>query len=148
MKLVDAIVFSASIAGMLDIAATGLLRRAQGTRFSVLLKFVASGVLGQRAFDGGLGFAFLGLFIHFLFATLWAGIYALISRGATNPAVHPWLYGALYGAAVHIIMSCIFVPLSRAAKRPFTWNSWLTQLAIHIAFVGIPIAVVQASSMQ
>jgi hypothetical protein len=141
---VDAIALSAGVAGLLDIVAAGIQRRAQGMRFRALLQFVASGALGNRAFEGGSSTAWLGLFFHFVFATLWAGIYFIASQSMQGMLERPWLWGALYGVIVHIIMSRVVVPISRTAKRSFSWTAWLTQLVIHIACVGIPIAVVQA----
>jgi len=53
---------------------------------------------------------------------------------------HPLLRGVPYGLVVHLVMSRIVVPLSRVAKRTFAWSAWLTQLAIHIVCVGLPIS--------
>jgi len=52
--------------------------------------------------------------------------------------------GIVFGIVVHPVMSRVVVPLSRAAKRPFTWKAWLTQLVIHVVCVGLPIALVQS----
>lgn len=139
-----AIALSALIAGTLDIAATGSLMRAQGTPFRRLLQFVASGALGPSALEGGSGTAIAGLALHFGVAGIWALIYFTLADRWPALGALPVLSGALYGAVVHVLMSRIVVPLSRAAKRPFSWKAWLTQLAIHIVCVGIPIAWVQS----
>jgi len=138
-----AVLLSALLAGTLDIAATGSLMRAQGTPIRRLLQFVASGALGASAFEGGIGTAIAGLALHFVVAGIWALIYFTIADRWPSLGALPVLSGALYGAAVHVLMSRIVVPLSRAAKRPFSWKAWLTQLAIHIICVGIPIAWLQ-----
>jgi uncharacterized membrane protein YagU involved in acid resistance len=138
-----AIVLSALLAGTLDITATGSLMRAQGTPFRRLLQFVASAALGPSAFEGGVGTAIAGLTLHFVVAGIWALIYFTIADRWPLLIALPVLSGALFGAAVHVLMSLIVVPLSRAAKRPFSWKAWLTQLAIHIVCVGIPIAWLQ-----
>jgi uncharacterized membrane protein YagU involved in acid resistance len=114
----------------------------------MLLQFVASGALGNRAFEGGLRTASLGLFFHFVVAFVWASIYFFLSKSAPELLEHPWLFGALYGIFVHLMMSRVIVPMSRAPKRPFTWSAWLTQLAIHMTFVGVPIATVQAAVLR
>jgi hypothetical protein len=62
MTTVESIALSAGIAGVLDIAATGTVARTQGVPFQRLLQFVASGMLGSRAFEGGGSAA--GLHIH------------------------------------------------------------------------------------
>lgn len=52
-----------------------------------------------------------------------------------------WLVGGLlYGVAVHLAMSRLVVPLSAAPKREFSAKAFLTQLVIHMFFVGLPIA--------
>ena len=48
--------------------------------------------------------------------------------------------GTIYGAVVHVVMSRIVLPLSAAPKRVFSAKAFLIQLAIHICFVGLPIA--------
>jgi uncharacterized membrane protein YagU involved in acid resistance len=143
MGVLEVILFSGGAAGVLDIAATGILRRVQGMRFQALLQFIASGALGNRAFTGGLSTAGLGLVFHFAFAAFWAGVYFWLSHFFREVFERPWLFGALYGVAVHMVMSQVVMPLSRTAKRPFAWTAWLTQLAIHILCVGIPIAIMQ-----
>jgi uncharacterized membrane protein YagU involved in acid resistance len=48
--------------------------------------------------------------------------------------------GALYGVAVYFFMNRIVVPLSAAAKRPFSMNLMIVGLVIHIFCVGLPIS--------
>src|ERR1700744_5076609 len=111
-----AIVFSALLAGTLDIAATGSLMRAQGTPFRRLLQFVASGALGPSAFEGGVGTAIAGLALHFGVAGIWAVIYFTFVDRWPGLSARPVLSGALYGVAFRVVRSRIVVPLSRAAK--------------------------------
>jgi hypothetical protein len=54
---------------------------------------------------------------------------------------HPLLGGVLYGAALHLVMNRIVVPLS-AAAIPFSAKAFLAQLVIHILSVGLPMALV------
>ncbi len=114
-----------------------------GHPFRRLLQFVASGALGPSAFEGGIGTAIAGLALHFVVAGIWAAIYFTLADRWPLLGALPVLSGALYGVAIHVLMSRIVVPLSRAAKRPFSWKAWFTQLAIHIVCVGIPIAWMQ-----
>jgi hypothetical protein len=143
MTTVESIALSAGIAGVLDIAATGTVMRTQGVPFQKLLQFVASGMLGSRAFEGGGSTAAIGIVLHFLIAAAWAVNYFVLTSRVQTMLALPWAFGALYGVVVHVVMSRAVVPLSRAAKRPFAWKAWLIQLMIHMLCVGIPIAVVQ-----
>ena len=144
MTAIEAIAVSAGVAGTLDIAATGTLMRAQGVPFTRLLQFVASGALGPSAMEGGRRTAGLGLALHFLIAVVWGGIYGVAAGASPMLLGRPVLFGAVFGVVVHLVMSRVVVPLSRAPKRPFTWKAWLTQLVIHVVCVGLPIALVQS----
>ena len=144
MTAVEAIAASACLAGVLDISATGAIMTAQGTPFERLLQFVASGALGASSFQGGKKTAGIGLLFHFLIAGIAATIYYVIGRVLPVSLARPVLFGVLYGITVHLVMSRVVVPLSRAPKREFSLKAFLTQLVIHILCVGLPIALTQS----
>jgi hypothetical protein len=131
---------AALLSGILDLSATSTVMKAQGIPFERLLQGIASGVLGKSSFQGGKKTAALGLFFHFLIASVATLIYYESSRRLFFLIDHPFFSGALYGTAVHLVMSCIVLPLSAAPKREFSAKAFLTQLIIHILFVGLPIA--------
>lgn len=137
-----AILLSALVAGLLDLTASGVLMRSQGIPLPRLLQFIASGALGPSAFEGGRKTSLLGLFFHFLIALLFAAAWFAIARSLPTLQIHPLLAGAAYGVFVHLIMSRIVVPLSRA-RRPFSLRSFLVQFLIHIVCVGSPIVLTQ-----
>jgi hypothetical protein len=143
MGTAGVVALSALAAGVLDISATGTLRKTQGVPFRKVLQGVASGAIGGAALEGGAGWAWVGLGLHFLIALIWAGIYFVAADVWPVLQDRPWLCGAIYGPLVHLVMSRVVLPLSRA-KRPFSWEAWLTQLAIHVVCVGWPIALVQS----
>lgn len=144
MNTLIAIALSSVAAGTLDILSAVFLAKKRGMSFTALLQFVASGALGKAAFQGGPGTAAAGMFFHYLIALLWAAAYFLLGDKLPEPLMHPIAFGALYGIVVHMVMSLVVIPLSRTPKRPFSWQPWLIQLPIHIAFVGLPIALVQS----
>jgi len=127
------------IAGSLDLAATSILVKSQGIPFQRLLQTIASGTAGPEAFEQGSRSAGLGFFFHFLIALTAAAAYFTASRSLPLLLDRPVLSGILFGAAVHLFMALVVVPLSRA-RRPFSAKRFLIQLAIHILFVGLPIA--------
>jgi uncharacterized membrane protein YagU involved in acid resistance len=139
---------SACLAGVLDLSATGILMASRGTPVKRLLQFIASGVLGTSAFEGGRRTAGIGLLFHFLIAAVAATLYFEVSRGLPIILNRPVLFGALYGVTVHLVMSCIVVPLSRTPKREFSIAAFLTQLVIHVFCVGLPIALTQSHLLQ
>jgi hypothetical protein len=134
------VVSAGLIAGSLDIAASGLLAQSQGIPFQRLLQTIASGVLGPQAFESGRRSALLGLFFHFLIALAGAGVYLVASRTLPILLDRPILSGALFGVAVHLMMSLVVVPLSRV-KRSFSAKRFAIQLLIHILCVGLPIGI-------
>jgi uncharacterized membrane protein YagU involved in acid resistance len=143
MIAIETIALSGALAGVLDISATAMLVKTQGMPTQRLLQFVASGAFGASAFEGGKRTASLGLTIHFLIAVVVAAVYYAFSLGLPIVLERPVLCGCLYGIVVHLVMSRIVVPLSRASKRPFSIKAFLTQLVIHVFCVGLPIALVQ-----
>jgi hypothetical protein len=131
---------AALLSGILDLSATSTVMKAQGIPFERLFQGIASGVLGKSSFQGGKKTAALGLFFHFFIASVATLIYYESSRRIFFLINHPFFSGALYGTAVHLVMSRIVVPLSAAPKREFSAKAFLAQLIIHILFVGLPIA--------
>jgi len=142
MTALETIAVAGSVAGVLDITATSTIFVAQGLSVEKLLQGIASGALGTSVFKGGKRTAALGLFFHFLIAFIAAAIYYAFSRKLMILVVHPVLWGVLYGVAVHLVMSRIVLPLSRAPKREFSAKAFFVQLIVHICFVGLPIALV------
>jgi uncharacterized membrane protein YagU involved in acid resistance len=142
MTSLEVISLAGVLSGVLDLTATStLVRRTQGIPLERLLQRIASGALGPSAFEGGKKTATAGLFFHFLISFTAAFVYYASSRKLAILIDHPLLSGALYGAAVHLAMNRIVLPLS-AAAIPFSAKAFLTQLVIHILFVGLPIALV------
>ena len=137
---VGTVALAGVVAGVLDLAASTAVFLAQDVPPERLLQGIASGVLGSGSFSGGKVTAALGLFFHFLIAFVVAAVYFAASRRWPALVESPVLYGALYGVAVHLVMSRIVLPLSRAPKRAFSVRAFLIQLAIHVLFVGLPIA--------
>jgi hypothetical protein len=142
MTSLEVISLAGLLSGGLDLTATSILVRTQGVSFERLLQTIASGALGPSASQGGRKTTAAGLFFHFFIALAAAFVYYTIGRRVTILLDHPLLAGLLYGAAVHLVMSRIVVPLSAVPKRKFSTKAFLIQLAFHMFFVGLPIALV------
>jgi hypothetical protein len=132
-----AILCGGLIAGALDISyacVRGILRGSTAMR---TLQSVASGLLGRGALDGGWATAALGVALHFTIALGAATVYYLASRRIALMVQRPVLSGLLFGALVYLCMSRVVVPLSAA---PFRIPLTLLDLAVHMFFIGLPIA--------
>jgi hypothetical protein len=136
-----AIFWAGLIAGAMDITAALVIYGAMGARPIPLLQGIASGLLGSRAYSGGLATAALGLLCHFVIAYGAAATFVVASRILHNLARLPLLFGPLYGIAVYFFMQFV-VHHSGAIHRPFSWRMTLIGCAIHIVCVGSPIALI------
>jgi hypothetical protein len=126
--------------GILDITAALVVYGFFGLKPMRLLQGIASGLLGPRAFSGGLATALLGLLCHFLIAFGAAAVYLVASRAVEFLIEHPAASGVLYGVAVYFFMNRIVLPLSAAARRPFSFQMMIVGVVIHIFCVGLPIS--------
>ncbi len=124
----------------MDITAAFIVYGFFGAKPVPLLQGIASGLLGPRAFQGGLATALLGLLCHFVIAFGAATVYFVASRALPFLIQNAVISGALYGVAVYFFMNRIVVPLSAAAKRPFSLKLMIVGIVIHIFCVGLPIS--------
>ena len=135
-----AILAAGLLAGVLDICAAFVLSAQSGVGPVRVLKYIASGVRGTAAFQGGAGTAALGLALHFVIALGWAAVYWAVSRRFPWLARHPVPSGLAYGVVVYLLMNLVVVPLSAVPPRPFVPS--VAMIAVHMVCVGMPIALV------
>jgi len=109
-----ALVWAGFTCGVLDITAALVVYGFFGLKPMRLLQGIASGLLGPRAFSGGLTTALLGLLCHFLIAFGAAAVYLVASRALGFLIEHAVISGFLYGVAVYFFMNRIVLPLSAA----------------------------------
>ena len=128
------------IAGVMDITAAVVVYGHYGAKPLPLLKGIAAGLLGPRAFEGGPAVALLGLCCHFVIAFGAANVFFLASRSLRFLVRHAVPSGVLYGIAVYFFMNRIVVPLSGAKKYTVSFKMMIIGVAIHIFCVGLPIA--------
>lgn len=105
-------------------------------------KSVASGVLGQEAFEGGAPTVALGLFLHLIIATGIVVTYALVARHWALLRERPWLVGPLYGIVVYQVMEKVIVPLSAApfGGRQPSLPVLINGVLGHAFLIGLPAA--------
>jgi hypothetical protein len=101
-----------------------------------LFQGIASGLLGRSAFQAGLPSALLGVALHFLVALGAATVYYTASRSLPVLIDHALLCGIAYGAAVHLFMTFIVIPLSAIGSRPFVLKSFAAFLLVSMVVVG------------
>jgi hypothetical protein len=135
-----AVLWAGFACGVLDITAAFVVYGFFGAKPVPLLQGIASGLLGPKAFDGGLATALLGLLCHFVIAFGAATVYFVASRALRVLVDQAVVFGALYGVAVYFFMNRIVLPLSAVAKRPFSMKFMIIGVVVHIFCVGLPIS--------
>jgi len=101
---------------------------------------IAAGLLGKASFQGGATTAWLGALLHYAMAMVMVLVYYVASGWWPVLARRPWVYGALYGLAVYVVMTEVVVPLSAAAKQPHPVVWVVSSVLVHMLVVGVPSA--------
>jgi hypothetical protein len=125
------------IAGTVDIGAASLIYwRDPG----LILRTIASGVLGPASFTGGTGSAALGLGLQWAMSLIIAAIY-LMAASLLPFFRRAWVRGGLLaGAVTFVVMNYVVLPLSAVGRGPrFTAQLFLENLLAMFLF-GLIIA--------
>lgn len=132
-----AIALTGLIVGAMDITSALILTLMHGSTPTRLGQFIASGVLGRSAFDGGVATAALGYALHFVIA--FGVVIAFYVARDNLGVVREWpiVSGIIYGLLVHAVMNLIVLPLS-AAKPRHALVPDLIQIGIHMFIIGLP----------
>jgi uncharacterized membrane protein YagU involved in acid resistance len=136
------IIAAGFVAGLLDGLEIVIFNRVvRGIAPIRIFHYIASGLLGVKAFHGGWITAELGLGIHLFIAICAATVYYFLSRKLRVLQERPFLGGAIFGLAVFAFMNSIVIPLCAAPRQPPLTLSLLLNLTFaHIVCVGMPIA--------
>lgn len=135
------ILWGGLIAGALDLTAAIVTSGLRGRTPIWLLHYIASGLLGADAFEGGVPTAALGLVLHFLIAFGAAAVYWAASRKLRWLVERPVVCGLLYGVAVYLFMNFVVLPLSALPFEPsYTPRAVAIGVTILMFCIGLPIA--------
>src|SRR6266567_6277614 len=140
-RALSAIGFAGVIVGILDITSAFVIAEIKGTGSIRMLQRIASGLFGQRSFEGGMATAVLGLAIHFLIAFTAAAVFYAASRKFSSLTQHAVVSGLLYGIAVYIFMYWMVVPLAFPNTR-HSMSRDVIAVIIHIVLIGLSIAII------
>lgn len=110
----------------------------------IVLKSIASGVLGRGAFKAGMNVEALGLGLHLFICLVVAAIYVFASDRLPVLLKRPVVCGLALGFGMYFVMNYVVVPLSNAHSGPFDLTMFGLGLADHIVLVGLPIALIAA----
>jgi hypothetical protein len=133
------IVLTGLVVGAMDMTSAFILATSRGSTVTRLLQFVASGLLGQAAFQGGTAAAALGLALHFLIAFAVVAFFYAASQRFEILRRRAVVSGIIYGLAVYAVMNLVVLPLS-AARPKHSLSGDLIQIGIHMFVIGLPTA--------
>jgi len=107
-----------------------------------VLQYIASGVFGPGAIDGGFIYILAGLVLHYIIAFAVAAIY-FVAQGVMHiPQRRNILAGLLYGVAIWAVMNLVILPWSNVSKGPFIPGLAICGVIWHASLVGLPIVLV------
>ncbi|MGH9900196.1 MAG: hypothetical protein ACRD63_04175 [Pyrinomonadaceae bacterium] len=101
---------------------------------------IASGIMGNKAYAGGMATAGLGLAIHFLIAFSAAAIYNLAAMQIQFLRKNFISSGLAFGLGVFVFMNYVVIPLSAIPPSPFSLPLFINGVVGHAVLVGLPIA--------
>jgi uncharacterized membrane protein YagU involved in acid resistance len=127
------------VAGTLDILSACVYTLIAGHKPVMMLKGLASAVLGDDAVKGGAAVALAGLALHFAIMAVMAAFFILAASRLSMLRTHWLIAGVAYGIGLWAVMNLIVLPL-RFGGHPFTPLGLAEQFFSHIVLVGIPIA--------
>ena len=114
----------------------------QGSPFLSIWQYLASGVMGMAAFEGGIATAVLGLLIHLIVSVVIAAVFILAADRIPLLRRHPIAGSLLYGFGVFVVMNMLVIPLSAAPALPTPALPWLIEALVeHIVVVGLPLGI-------
>ena len=131
-SILGGILFGGFVAGTIDIGAAALINSAS---IAVILQAIASGILGNASFEGGIEAETLGLLLQWAMSMLIAAIFVIIASRVTL-FKRRWLAAGLtYGIVVFFVMNYVVVPLSAIGRIPhFTLMRFIANLLAMLLF--------------
>lgn len=107
-----------------------------------VLQFIASGIHGPEAINGGVLMILEGTFYHFLIAYVVAIIYFFLYPRIKLLSKNITLMGLIYGLGIWLVMNLLVLPQSNIPKGPFDINLAIVGIVWHMILVGVPIAII------
>ncbi len=113
-----------------------------GKGASDVLKFIASGVFGSKAFSGSSSMIWLGLLFHYLIAFAFTIILFILYPKLNLLRINIILLAAIIGIFIWLVMNVIVMPLSNTPKFSFNASHALKAVLILICMIGLPLSLI------
>jgi hypothetical protein len=130
------------IAGTLDITDNLIFNHLRGVEPADVFRYIASGLIGSRAFGSGPAVVAVGVLLHYAIALTWTAIFVLASRRAPILPRRPAASGVVYGGFVYLFMNLVVLPLSGVPRprAPMTLPARLNGILAVVVFIGLTIS--------
>lgn len=114
----------------------------EGNPLISVYQYLASGVLGIAAFEGGMPAALLGVFFHFLVSFVVAAVFVLSAQRIALLRRYPIPSAIVYGLGVLLVMNAIVLRLSAAPVLPPPTTPQLIELVLeHCLVIGLTLGI-------
>jgi uncharacterized membrane protein YagU involved in acid resistance len=115
----------------------------------VIMQSVASGLIGQPAYEGGAATAALGVVCHYAMALIIASIFWLASRRLGFMTRNAVASGLAFGVCVYVVMNFVVIPLSAfPTQMTYTPVRVAINVVAHMILFGLPIALATRAATQ
>jgi hypothetical protein len=99
--------------------------------------YIAAGLIGRRAIQGGPPAWVLGMALHFVISCIWATVFYLSSRELPFLTEHPLIASVNVGVWVELFMKLVVMPHSGLhATEPIG----IQDLSLKVLLFGLPVA--------
>jgi hypothetical protein len=121
----------------------------QGNPLISVLQYIASAVMGNAAFEGGVATALLGVLFHYFISFVIAAVFILSADRIPFLRRYAVAGALLYGFGVFVVMNLIVIPLSAAPPLPAPTVPLLIEMIVeHILVIGLPLGILVRRSVH
>jgi hypothetical protein len=110
-----------------------------------ILKFIASGIMGDEAFSGDKLVFVSGLILHYFIALAFTAYFFWLFPSLKFLVKNKILTGVIYGIFIWAVMNLLVVPLSKIPTRPINIPNAIIAASILIVCIGIPLSFMAAN---
>lgn len=138
------------LAGTLDITYAIVFSHFRRVTPAQIFRFIASGLLGMKAFAMGSESVALGVLFHYLIALIWTVIFYAASRKLLVLTRRPVICGLFYGLLVYIFMNWVVLPLSGIphSTKPVALASRINGVLAVMLCIGLTIALLVSRNLS
>jgi hypothetical protein len=140
---VSTIFRAAVLAGTLDGLAAALKYIADTGKDPMnVFRFIASGIFGAKAFEGGTAMGLWGIFFHYLIATGWTVLFFVLYPRIQLLSRNKYIAGLSYGIFVWLMMNLVVLPLSKVPPLIMNSESIIIGMVVLMTCIGLPISII------